>query len=167
MIGALCWIAPEITEGPAALAPFLLLSPDAAADDARETLLSKDRLVPETTPPVKVSSKPKGFPSAKTCWPTRSDVAVSALSIGLSLAKKSSPPLLPPVAAAAEAPPSKTKTARSCDRSKPTTAASRALRCLPSAVWATTRATVGPGERIPPKRFVFVREREERERRER
>ena len=110
-MGAECWIAPEITAGPAAAPPFLPLSaaaaPAADAEGTTLTLDSKDLLIPETNPPVKVSSK------------------------------------------LAPAPPRRRRTAKSWLLSNPTTAASTALR-LPSGVWATTRATVGPGERIPP-----------------
>ena len=151
-MGAECWIAPEITAGPAAAPPFLPLSaaaaPAADAEGTTLTLDSKDLLIPETNPPVKVSSKPKGLPRAKTCCPTRREEAVSLLSIGRSFEKKSSPPPAP-APALAPAPPRRRRTAKSWLLSNPTTAASTALR-LPSGVWATTRATVGPGERIPP-----------------
>jgi len=119
-------MAPEITVGPAA-APALLPLFSLEEEGTRPTLDSNDRLIPETKPPVKVSSNPKGFPRANICCPTLRAEAVSALSIGRSFAKKSSPPV------AAAAPPSKSRTATSCDLSTPTTAASRAL-LLPSVV---------------------------------
>ena len=90
MIGAECWIAPEMTAGPAG---FLPLSAAAADEEGtRLTFDSNDLLVPETRPPVNVSSKPKGLPRAKTCCPTRRVEAVSLLSIGLSSEKKPPPP---------------------------------------------------------------------------